>query len=99
MICKAVDQKNVDVLVLGRRGMGTLERIIVGSTSKYCLENASCNVFIAKSLLPAAEIHSTKEYVVQLGIILIFENYANSIKRKLKEDAVLKKKNFWINNY
>jgi len=48
MLCKAVDQKGIDYVVMGRRGLGTFERMLLGSTSKYVIENAKCNVIIAK---------------------------------------------------
>lgn len=48
MICKAIEQKNIDYVVMGRRGLGTFERMILGSTSKYVIENAKCNVIVAK---------------------------------------------------
>lgn len=47
-ICQAAKDKLVDVLVVGRRGLGAVKRLMIGSTSKYCLENAPCSVLIAK---------------------------------------------------
>lgn len=34
--------------VLGRRGLSNFERLMLGSTSKYVVENANCNVLVAK---------------------------------------------------
>jgi nucleotide-binding universal stress UspA family protein len=48
MICAAADQKGVDFLVVGRRGMNRLSRVVAGSTSKYLMENAVCNVIVVK---------------------------------------------------
>jgi hypothetical protein len=36
LICKAAQNYNISNIVLGRRSLGTVERMIVGSTSKYC---------------------------------------------------------------
>jgi hypothetical protein len=33
---------------MGRRGLGTIERLFMGSNSKYCIEEANCNVIILK---------------------------------------------------
>ena len=67
MICKAAEQKEVDILVVGRRGVGKFERMITGSTSQYVLEHAHCNVFVVKSEISAPELHSSKRDVLQLG--------------------------------
>jgi len=49
LLCKAVDNYKIDNLVVGRRSDTTeMERLFLGSTSKYCLENANCNVMIVK---------------------------------------------------
>ena len=42
--------------------MGTLKRLLLGSVSRYVLENASCDVIVVKGDYGPAEIHdSTKE--------------------------------------
>jgi nucleotide-binding universal stress UspA family protein len=55
MICAAADQKSVDFLVVGRRGMNRLSRVVAGSTSKYLMENAACNVIVVKGYFMAEE--------------------------------------------
>jgi len=42
------DRYKIDFIIVGRRGMGRVKRAFVGSTSKYVLEHASCNVLIVK---------------------------------------------------
>jgi len=59
MICKAVEQKNIDYLVIGRRGLSNFERLVIGSTSKYVIENANCNVLVAK--IDVNKKHETEE--------------------------------------
>jgi hypothetical protein len=44
---------------MGRRGLGKIERVFVGSTSKYCLEHAHCNVLIVKSKIEPTEVHTS----------------------------------------
>jgi len=48
VICKAVEKKKIDYLIVGRRGMSKIKRLFIGSTSKYCLEHASCSVIVMK---------------------------------------------------
>eukprot|EP01113_Clastostelium_recurvatum_P019028 TRINITY_DN2243_c0_g1_i2.p1 TRINITY_DN2243_c0_g1~~TRINITY_DN2243_c0_g1_i2.p1 ORF type:complete len:193 (+),score=40.32 TRINITY_DN2243_c0_g1_i2:121-699(+) len=50
-ICNMVEEKKVDYLLVGRRGMSQIKRAFLGSTSRYCLEHASCSVVVVK--LPA----------------------------------------------
>lgn len=65
MLCQAVEKKGIDILVIGRRGMGALKRFVMGSTSKYCVEHADCDVLVIKHRLSPTEEHASKELVVQ----------------------------------
>jgi len=47
-ICEAINEHNIKILAMGRRGISFVKRIVLGSNSKYCLENANCDVMIAK---------------------------------------------------
>jgi len=55
MICVAAEQKGIDFLVIGRRGMNRFSRLVVGSTSKHVMENAPCNVIVIKGFFLAEE--------------------------------------------
>lgn len=57
MIVQQAEVKKVDFLIIGRRGMSTLKRIFVGSTSKYCLEHANCSVLVVKGEWGPSEEH------------------------------------------
>jgi len=48
-ICQAIKRYNIQHVVTGRRDMGDIKRIFMGSTSKYIMENASCTVIIVKN--------------------------------------------------
>jgi len=48
LICQVAESKKIDFLVLGRRGMNTFKRKILGSTSQYCVENACCTVVVVQ---------------------------------------------------
>jgi len=65
LICKAVKQYNIHQVVTGRREMGDFKRFFLGSTSKYILENAECNVIIVKSSVGSEEEHSDKSKAIQ----------------------------------
>ncbi len=38
----------VDAIIIGRRGMTTMQRLFAGSVSRYVMENAPCDVFVVK---------------------------------------------------
>jgi len=48
-ICQAIKRCNIQHVVTGRRDMGDIKRIFMGSTSKYIMENAQCTVIIVKN--------------------------------------------------
>jgi nucleotide-binding universal stress UspA family protein len=47
-ILKAIDSERADLVVMGARGMGTLERLFLGSTSQKVLHHAPCSVLIVR---------------------------------------------------
>uniref|UniRef100_M4F154 UspA domain-containing protein n=1 Tax=Brassica campestris TaxID=3711 RepID=M4F154_BRACM len=55
MICQAVEQMPVDLLVVGSRGLGKIRRALIGSVSDYCAHHANCPILIVK---PPKEITS-----------------------------------------
>eukprot|EP01121_Diplochlamys_sp_Union-15-3_P012364 TRINITY_DN3695_c0_g1_i1.p1 TRINITY_DN3695_c0_g1~~TRINITY_DN3695_c0_g1_i1.p1 ORF type:complete len:276 (-),score=75.34 TRINITY_DN3695_c0_g1_i1:35-814(-) len=81
-LCKAIEEKNINNVVLGRRAMGTVKRFFVGSTTRYVLEHANCNVIVAKTPHgPPEEHESIREKVVELEEI--------ERQRRIKEDKKL----------
>ncbi|CAH8361935.1 unnamed protein product [Eruca vesicaria subsp. sativa] len=48
MICQAVEQMHVDLLVVGSRGLGKIKRAFLGSVSDYCAQHASCPILIVR---------------------------------------------------
>jgi len=64
MIIEQVKDKKIDFLVIGRRGISKLKRIFVGSTSRYCVEHAPCNVIVVKGDWAADEEHASKQEVI-----------------------------------
>jgi len=47
-ICHYVEHNDVDNLVLGKRGMSDSERLLLGSTTEYCVRHAHANVIVVK---------------------------------------------------
>ncbi|KAK7847760.1 uncharacterized protein LOC111992531 [Quercus suber] len=47
-ICNAVEKLNINLLILGERGLGKIKRAILGSVSNYCVQNAKCPVLVVK---------------------------------------------------
>ncbi|KAI9078545.1 hypothetical protein K1719_039483 [Acacia pycnantha] len=47
-ICDAVKKLNIDLLVLGEQGIGTIKRALIGSVGNYCIQNAKCPVLVVK---------------------------------------------------
>ncbi|XP_061360741.1 universal stress protein A-like protein [Gastrolobium bilobum] len=48
MICEAAEQMQVNLLIMGSRGLGTLKRTFLGSVSDYCVHHAKTPILIAK---------------------------------------------------
>ncbi|CAA7016169.1 unnamed protein product [Microthlaspi erraticum] len=48
MICQAVEQMHVDLLIVGSRGLGKIKRAFIGSVSDYCAHHANCPILIVK---------------------------------------------------
>ncbi|CAA2934904.1 universal stress -like isoform X1 [Olea europaea subsp. europaea] len=47
-ICRAIDEMNIDLLVVGSRGLGQIKRAFLGSVSDYCAHHAKCAVLVVK---------------------------------------------------
>ncbi|KAL9425516.1 hypothetical protein AB3S75_032469 [Citrus x aurantiifolia] len=59
VICQAVEQMHIDLLVVGSRGLGKVKRTFLGSVSDYCAHHAVCPILIVK---PPKEHHKHKNF-------------------------------------
>ncbi|XP_057869744.1 universal stress protein A-like protein isoform X1 [Cryptomeria japonica] len=48
VICREVQNLHPDILVVGSRGLGPVQRIFVGTVSDYCAKHAECPVIVVK---------------------------------------------------
>ncbi|XP_039004230.1 universal stress protein PHOS34-like [Hibiscus syriacus] len=48
MLCEISEHMNVDLLIVGSRGLGRIKRAFLGSVSDYCAHHAKCAVLIVK---------------------------------------------------
>ncbi|WRX24723.1 UspA - like 10 [Theobroma cacao] len=60
MICDISEQMNVDLLVVGSRGLGKIKRALLGSVSDYCAHYAKCPTLIVKPLKEASKTEGTE---------------------------------------
>ena len=49
-ICEQVQKHEVDLIIMGSRGVSALEEIILGSVSSYVVHHVSCSVLIVRTL-------------------------------------------------
>jgi len=49
VLVREADAREVEMLVIGRRGLGRFKRFFLGSVSQYCVENAKCSVWVIKN--------------------------------------------------
>ena len=47
-ILELAEKHNIDFIVMGSRGMGTVKRMLLGSVSNYVVNHAHCNVLVVK---------------------------------------------------
>ncbi|KAL8526912.1 hypothetical protein ACS0TY_015964 [Phlomoides rotata] len=47
-ICRAVEEMNINLLIVGSRGLGQIKRAFLGSVSDYCSHHAKCPVLVVK---------------------------------------------------
>lgn len=47
-LCELASEGDYDVLVVGSHGAGFLERVLIGSVSKYVIDHAPCPVLVVR---------------------------------------------------
>lgn len=62
LICSVVKSRDVDCVVVGKTGLNSLAKLVLGSTCDYVLKNAGCTVVLARNYL-TEEVHVPISYV------------------------------------
>eukprot|EP01094_Clydonella_sp_ATCC50884_P018999 TRINITY_DN3621_c0_g1_i1.p2 TRINITY_DN3621_c0_g1~~TRINITY_DN3621_c0_g1_i1.p2 ORF type:complete len:156 (+),score=61.68 TRINITY_DN3621_c0_g1_i1:28-495(+) len=52
VIVELAEKENVDMIIMGARGLGAVERLVIGSVSDYVMKHANADVLIAKGDIP-----------------------------------------------
>ncbi|WP_163537019.1 universal stress protein [Gracilibacillus sp. YIM 98692] len=47
-ICKYAKEKDIDLIITGSRGLGSIKKFLLGSVSNGIVQNAECRVLIVK---------------------------------------------------
>lgn len=47
-ICQYAEEKQIDLIIMGSRGLGKVRKILLGSVSNYVVQRAMCPIFIVK---------------------------------------------------
>ncbi|GJN07811.1 hypothetical protein PR202_ga25675 [Eleusine coracana subsp. coracana] len=59
VICDAAEKAGADMLVMGSRGNGFLQRALLGSVSNHCVQNCKCPVVVVKRPPKPARHHGS----------------------------------------
>jgi len=88
-VCRLAKNRDIDLIVLGRRGLNSFSRLFMGSTSKYVMENAECNVCIVKKEFKhETKAPEQKEKIPALSQAEVQAQAKVLPERKLEEGAV-----------
>jgi nucleotide-binding universal stress UspA family protein len=86
VIVKAIDKHKIDYCCVGRRGLGKLKRIFVGSVSSYLLQHANCDVMVVKeSHSQESSSDGASQHEIQNGLKNKIENSPNIDSSKDEE--------------
>jgi nucleotide-binding universal stress UspA family protein len=48
LICEIAERESVDLLIVGSRGLGNVQRLVLGSVSDYVIHHAQCPVLVVR---------------------------------------------------
>eukprot|EP01118_Nematostelium_gracile_P012112 TRINITY_DN437_c0_g1_i1.p1 TRINITY_DN437_c0_g1~~TRINITY_DN437_c0_g1_i1.p1 ORF type:complete len:258 (-),score=77.12 TRINITY_DN437_c0_g1_i1:17-790(-) len=85
MIVQQTKDRAIDFLIMGNRSKNVLEKLLMGSSTKYCIDNCSCNVLVVKGEWGPSEVHD----ISKQDVIKIEEAER---RRRIREDEMLEEK-------
>lgn len=56
-ICNYAEKHDIDLIILGSRGLGAVKRLFLGSVSNYIVQHAQCHVLIVKQANTSNSFH------------------------------------------
>lgn len=56
IICSTIDEAQIDHVVVGRSGMSKVKKLLLGSVSRYIVDNATCDVTVVKTVHHSLEM-------------------------------------------
>ncbi|MGK7907886.1 MAG: universal stress protein [Synechococcus sp.] len=60
-ICEIAEEWGADTIVIGRRGLGAIGELLMGSVSNYVLHHASCSVLVIQNSASSTQELTTEE--------------------------------------
>jgi nucleotide-binding universal stress UspA family protein len=57
VICRRAEELGADLLVLGSRGLGMLDRLLLGSVNSAVVQRAPCSVLVVRERPQQADRH------------------------------------------
>jgi hypothetical protein len=61
VICDQVEAEQANMVIVGERGLGAVQRMLLGSVSDYVMKHAKCDVLIAKGDMPDDETTTVEQ--------------------------------------
>jgi len=65
IICQYISDNDIDVVVLGSKGLGGLAQRVFGSTTRHVFETSACDCIVVKNEHCPGEIHASKGAVIR----------------------------------
>ena len=61
IVCKEAKKNNVDLVIIGRQNLGTIQRVLVGSNSEYCANKLKCDILVVPAQRQPVKLPEVRE--------------------------------------